>query len=227
MVFIMKKRSPPYLETVDTGISPYNEEMVEDVEFQPGYKVIIDEAVGIHNFNTKKQDIFNRHRENKRPKKGPLEFMLPVGVNPHEPVKHLVKACVDSPKGYGFGMVTSVDAAKASRFERATDVAIGKLQKLKDAGLLRFVLMVVRYEDSPNPTVEQLRKNMVEFGQVEEPVATPEENPRTPRIQRLNQEINRLTVPNMSLITVESFETPPVFEDEPKDFDIDPGTRLY
>jgi hypothetical protein len=220
----MRERSLRSISLVDEGVSLYDRERVEDVDFKPTYKSIVDIAVQIYNANHPPGYLRKFHPSHKSPaQEAPFAFTLPVGKDPHEPIKHLAKASVDSVDGLGKPAV-SVDMTKATRFERATDVAIHRLQHFKKGGLLGVVFMVMRYEDSTSPAIANLLEDMTKEKFTDEP--SEEEVARQVRVQRLTGVIDKLAVPTMTLMTMEPYETPPIFEDL-TDPGMDPGTRLY
>lgn len=219
----------PAANLLDDGVSLYDRERVEDVEFQHPYKNLVDRAIKSHSDGLPSRDEFNNHPDNLK-KKGPFEFMLPAGLDPREPMKGLAKACIDIMEGYGLGAVASVDTAKASRFDRATDMAIAKLKGYRDMNMLGFMFIVMRHEDSANPIIEGLLASMVEHGLVEDISEQPSEGGQTEderlsNIRRLFKVAEELEVPTMSLVTVEPYESRPVFEEEPiaSDPDLGPG----
>jgi hypothetical protein len=230
----------PPANPVDDGVSVYDRDRVEDVEFKQGDFTIVHNAVQVFGENNRPRDIFNIHRGKKRPVRDPMELLLPAGVNPHEPVLHLAKACIDVTRGYGLSSVIAVDTDKASRFERATDSAIDKMTRQQRAGLLGFAFVVIRHEDRSDTSHEDRRTymlreliDMIDGGGDDvqpETVATEvseDEANRLARVERLTKTVRELNVPSMHLLTMESMEPAPKFQDGPADYGMDSGTRLY
>lgn len=211
---------------VEEGVSLYDRERVEDVGFMPQYKLLVDVAMRVFDSNHQPKYLSKFYPNHKKPEQeAPFALVLPAGEDPHEPVKHLARACVDANQGYGFAAVASLDMTKAARLERATDLAINRLRSYKKGGLVGAVLVVMQHEDSASSLVTGLLEDMAEHGMTDE--LPDEEAARQARVQRLLESVDKLALPKLTLMTMESYETPPVFEDEPVDPNLDAGTRLY
>jgi hypothetical protein len=216
------KKERQIISPVDDGISVYDRERVEDVEFREADYAVVQRAVEIFD-RDKPRDIFSPRKPGSQE---PMEFMLPGGTDPHEPVKHLARACVDALQGFGWHSVLSVDTAKASRFERATDAAANTIKRHGRTGLVGFSLVIIRYEDWPDTPIESLRHQPLDSFK---PAGGPSEDEanRLARVDRLCQSVRKLDIPTLNLFTMDPYEAAPILPEVPDDPGFDAGTRLY
>lgn len=198
----------PRLDTVDEGVTVYDRDRVEDVRFSQPYFKLVEKAAQVSGQNNRPRDIFNVYRGRHRRRIDPMEFMLPEGVDPHGPVLHIAKACIDVTQGYGINSIVSVDTAKASRFARATDLAIDKISRQQREGLLGFAVAVVRHEDRPNTAHEDRLEGAVNGTAGTAETISEDEAERLARVERLTRNIADLDVPAMILVTLEPGEPP-------------------
>jgi len=150
----MRRKRPVIEPSADIGLLIYGDGQLEDVSYDEDEFRLVETAFGIFNFNTRKVDDQNFHPDNRYPKQGPLELVLPQGVEPQEPLSRLAKAAVAC---YG-GFAASFDTEKIARFDRAADTAVDKLEKLAGTGAFRMAFLLRHHDSERNSRLERLQQ---------------------------------------------------------------------